>query len=222
MRIFVVSDTHDCPISELKLIAGEAKKRQCDCIIHCGDLEDGHFGHPSLGHLPIWVFPTEMNEKIPPHLPDNWHVLQDDDRQIIRFGKIAIYVNHYLGVEVLRANLGIPTPEAQTAELIEKAKTKYGQWAAAKIQHKLWGWFSRRKHWPKSLPFQIVEKIKQEFPDVHYCLFGHSHHQFFHVNYDVALVNPGAFGKGFDGQPKRSFATIDTKTWDITFSKVLA
>lgn len=184
-------------------------------------MKDKHFGHSAFGSLPIWVFPTSINEKIPDKLPDHWHVLEDNDQQIIRFGKIAIYVNHYLGVEVLRSNLGIPTPEAQTAELIEKARTKYGQWAAIKIERKLWGWFFKRKRWPKSMPFQIVEKIKQEFPDVRYALFGHSHHQFFHVNYDVALVNPGAFGKGFNGKPKRSFAIIDTKSWDIVFGKVL-
>ena len=48
----------------------------------------------------------------------------------------------------------------------------------------------------------------------------YSHHQFFHVNYDVALVNPGAFGMGYRDY-KRSYAVIDTKTWDIVFSKVL-
>ena len=56
MRIFVVSDTHECEESELLLIVQEAQKRHCDCIIHCGDLENAHFGHPNFGNIPIEGF----------------------------------------------------------------------------------------------------------------------------------------------------------------------
>ncbi len=121
MRIFVVSDTHDVPISELELISKEAKKRECECIIHCGDLEDAHLGHPALGDLPIWVYLTNLNERVPATLPSNWHLLQNDERQVIEFGvkkKTRIYVNHYLGVEVLRSQLGFPSLQAAASELL--------------------------------------------------------------------------------------------------------
>lgn len=232
MRILVVADTHDLPEEELALIPQEAEKRQCDAIIHCGDLEDAHFGHPALGNLPITVIRTSQNEhlggKILKQLPKNWHVLPDNDCQVIEFGhgrKIRIYINHYLGTDLLRSDLSIPTPEAAISESIELEKGKND-----KIDFRLR--FMRRFRkitkalkkglWPKSMAYQIVDKIHQRFGEIHYILCGHSHHQFFHVSMNTAIVNPGAFGPGFDGRPKRSFAVIDTQSWDVTFCKILA
>lgn len=224
MRIFVVSDTHDIPISELELISREAEKRQCDCIIHCGDLEDEHFGHPALGDLPIWVYPTSLNVSIPQPLPSNWHVLQNDERQVIEFGrtkKTRIYVNHYLGVEVLRTQLGYPSLQAEAHELLQRVRRKHGPETAAILQAELDAGSHPEAAWPKVMPFVMVERIQKEFGEIHYALFGHSHHQFFHVNKDTALVNPGAFGKGYHDAYKRSYAVVDTKTWDVVFSKVI-
>jgi predicted phosphodiesterase len=222
MRIFVVSDTHDCPIRELELIPREAKSRRCDCIIHCGDLEDEHFGHPALGELPIWVYRTRMNSRIPEVLPDHWHVLKDDDQQVVEFGslkKTRIYVNHYLGVDVLRSQLGVPSLQSELSELVGRFQKLYGDEVAEAVRAEFERETEHAAAWPKVMPYTLVDRIRQKFGDIHYVLFGHSHHQFFHVNYDVALVNPGAFGMGYRDY-KRSYAIIDTKTWDIVFSKV--
>lgn len=223
MRIFVVSDTHDCPITELELIPQEARRRECSCIIHCGDLEDEHFGHPALGDLPIWVYRTRMNKNIPAELPGNWHVLQDDDQQVVEFGgkkKTRIYINHYLGVDVLRSQLGTPTIQAELREILARCRQKMGVEAAQALQAEFNLEFQEKGTAPKVMPFVLVDRIRKKFGEIHYVLFGHSHHQFFHVNFDTALVNPGAFGMGFRDY-KRSYAVIDTRLWDIIFSKVI-
>ncbi len=223
MRIFVVSDTHDCPESELELIPKAARRHNCDRIIHCGDLEDKHFGHPALGDLPLWVYPTRMNSNIPENLPPNWHVLEDNDEQVIEFGtrrKTRIYVNHYLGVDVLRTQLGVPSMRAEALELVAKVRRKHGEEVANVLKAELEEERFAAKAWPKVMPYTLVARIREKFGEIHYALFGHSHHQFFHVNYDTALVNPGAFGMGYEDY-KRSYAVIDTRTWDVIFSKVL-
>jgi len=223
MRIFVVSDTHNCPISELELIPREARKRDCSYIIHCGDLEDEHFGHPALGDLPIWVYPTRMNKNVPKNLPSSWHVLEDNDLQVVEFGsgkKTRIYINHYLGVDVLRTQLGVPSLQAEVRELEGKIRAKLGDEVAKAFKDEIDAEASAGARYPKVMPFAMVEKIRERFGEIHYALFGHSHHQFFHVNLDIALINPGAFGMGFR-EYKRSYAVIDTRTWDITFSKVI-
>lgn len=222
MRIFVVSDTHDCPVSELELIPREARKRDCQCIIHCGDLEDEHLGHPALGDLPFWVYPTRLNRRIPDDLPPNWHVLEDNDQQVVEFGerrKIRIYVNHYLGVDVLRSQLGVPSLKAEVTELLERIRMHHGAEVAGVLEDEIRAGIPQGDPWPKVMPYTLVERIREKFGEIHYVLFGHSHHQFFHVNHDTALVNPGAFGMGYLDY-KRSYAVIDTRTWDINFSKV--
>lgn len=223
MRIFVVSDTHDCPVSELALIPREARLRQCECIIHCGDLEDEHFGHPALGDLPIWVYPTRMNKTPVENLPPHWHMLEDNDQQVIELGarkQIRIYVNHYLGIEVLRSQLGVPSLQAEVVELVGRLRQRVGEEAASLLQKEFEDVSRAEASYPKVMPYLMVERIREKFGEIHYVLFGHSHHQFFHVNHDTALINPGAFGMGYRDY-KRSYAVIDTKTWDVTFSKVI-
>lgn len=223
MRIFVVSDTHDCPTSELELIPREAKRLDCSVVIHCGDLEDAHFGHAALGDIPIWVYPTRMNSRIPAVLPSNWHVLEDNDSQIIEFGtrrKTRIYVNHYLGIDVLRSQVGVPTLHTELRDIVERYRKKHGEDRARSFEQEVNTVVSELGAWPKVMPYTLVEGLRSKFGSIHYVLFGHSHHQFFHVNHDTALVNPGAFGMGFKDY-KRSYAVIDTRSWDITFGRVL-
>ena len=225
-KFFVVADTHDCAVSELKLIAKEAERRSCQCIIHCGDLVNAHFGHSALGSLPIYVIRTRINEnlsdEVVKNLPANWHVLEDNDQQILELDGVRFYVNHYLGIEVLKSNLGAPTSEAEIVDIVERYRLRHGDAAARKLKSEIMGDFAFDGKRRQVMPFQLVDEIRKKFGNIRYVLFGHSHHQFFHVNYKMALINPGAFEKAPDGEPKRSFATIDTKTWDITFSKVLS
>lgn len=225
MRMFIVSDTHDCDISELELISKEAWRRHCECIIHCGDLINAHFGHKALGYLPIYIIRTRINEGLSDHviknLPANWHVLEDNDHQILGLGGFRVYINHYLGIEVLKSNLGVPTNEAEILDIVERYRLRHGDEAAKKLKNEIMGDFAINGKRPEVMPFQLVDQIRKKFGTIRYVLFGHSHHQFFHVNMNMALINPGAFDKAPDGRPKRSFATIDTKTWDIVFSKVL-
>ena len=228
MRIFVVSDTHDCPESELELIAKEAKLRECECIIHAGDLVDEHFGSLALGNLPIWVIRTRENENLSEdalkNLRPNWHVLEDRDDQVIEFGtkrKIKIYIYHYLGLDMLMTNLGIPSPDVQLEEEGREIKNRFGFTAFKHFRKKFLGWFVRNKKWPNSQAFKLVGDLRSNHDGIQYAIFGHSHHQFFHVNFDLALINPGAFTLGFDDKPKRSYAIIDTKTWDVIFSKII-
>ena len=109
--------------------------------------------------------------------------------------------------------------EAEMEELSRGFRKLYGFRASLKMRLGILGRFLRRKKWPQVMPFTLVEKIRKEYGDIDYILVGHSHHQFFHVDSNTALVNPGAFGMGFKF-PKRSFAVIDTKTWDVVFGKV--
>jgi len=251
MRIFVVSDTHDIPEEELRLIPKEAIRQNCSCIIHCGDMEDRHIGHEALGDLPIWVILSNRNNiKLYRHgdetffAPDNgdgeekpeenkelkrllsnWHILPDRNDQIIEFGKtkkIRIYIYHYLGLDILRdLNMKIPTPAGTVKDMTADEKTQKDPSLALKYKLTFFKRFVKRKTWPKIKTFELVEEVRSKFGEIHYVLFGHSHHQFFHVNHDMALVNPGAFCEDFLGRPKRSYAVIDTKTWEITFSKVI-
>lgn len=225
MRLFITSDTHDCHERELALISKEAWRRHCECIIHCGDLSNAHFGHPALGYLPIYVIRTRINEDLSEdvikNLPANWHVLEDNDHQILALGGFRVYINHYLGIDVLKSNLGTQTTEAEILDIIERYRLRHGDAAATTLKNELFGDFSATGARRKVMPFELVERIREKFGAVRYVLFGHSHHQFYHVNYKMALINPGAFDVDMNGIPKRSFATIDTKTWDIVFSKVL-
>jgi hypothetical protein len=162
-----------------------------------------------------------MNREIPKPLPPNWHVLQDDDPQVIEFGerkKTRIYVNHYLGVEALSSQLGAQGLDAEVRELLDRIRGRLGPDLSAKLEAEFAAEFRIRAAFPKVLPYQLVERIRDRLGDIHYVLFGHSHHQFFHVNNDVALINPGAFGMGFKAY-KRSYAVIDTKSWDVVFGR---
>lgn len=128
MNIFVFGDTHDCLDDDLFLAAAQARKHNCSTIIHTGDLEDKHFGHPAFNDFQIYVFKTTLNKNLDQNLPPNWHLLTENDC-ILEIAGIKIYVNHYLGLNVLQTK----TPElleslskAQVYQINEQIKNKYG------------------------------------------------------------------------------------------------
>lgn len=225
MRIFVVSDTHEYPdketaLHELGLIAKTSLEKKCDIIIHCGDMENEHFGHPALGALPIYIIRTRMNEKLSDEiiskLPANWHVLPDEP-QVLEFGikkKLRIFIHHYMGVNVLGANLGMPTPEAILSEEADAIKKRFGLKLAVRIL-KVLGKLIKSRLWSKLYLYELVEKLQKQYGYMAYALCGHSHHQFAHSALGTLVINPGAFGYGYD-KYKRSYAIIDTRTWDVT------
>ncbi len=102
MQIFVFGDTHNCSDADLELAAEKAREFGCQHIIHTGDLLDRHFGHPAFKDFEFYVFITKQNENIPEKLPPNWHLLREQTNCIVEIGGIRIYVNHYLGLKVLR------------------------------------------------------------------------------------------------------------------------
>ena len=82
-----------------------------------------------------------------------------------------------------------------------------------------------------------VTMLRQKFPEVKICFFGHSHypmvigppevHTRFHetrtVNLDknrIYLVNPGSIGQPRDGCPLSSLAIFDEEAWTVTIHRL--
>jgi predicted phosphodiesterase len=81
------------------------------------------------------------------------------------------------------------------------------------------------------------KSLKDNYPGVPLCFFGHSHfpmiignnrvEQNFHETRTVSLnrdktymINPGSIGQPRDGSPKTSFGVIDLRRWEFTLVRL--
>jgi predicted phosphodiesterase len=121
-KAFVVSDTHNCSEEELYWIARLARDQGCNIIIHAGDLDNKHMGHPAWSEFEVYVCWTILNKNHRFKLPPNWHLLKRVNN-FLHFNYIGydglmkeycININHKLGMV---CTLG---KESQIYKLVEK------------------------------------------------------------------------------------------------------
>ncbi len=63
----------------------------------------------------------------------------------------------------------------------------------------------------------LMKKFKNTQADI--VIFGHSHHKFFRKVGKTIFINPGSVGQPRDGDPRASYAILDTESMNVEFKR---
>lgn len=72
--------------------------------------------------------------------------------------------------------------------------------------------------WEKDISEEFLDQSFETVPDV--VILGHTHRPYVQIVGETVCLNPGSVGQPRDGDPRASFAVIDTESYEVNIHRV--